>query len=203
MTSEDLSYQEITCLADPNLLPWLDLYETAFPPSERILVSAVLQNLLSRENGEDVYTHLLAVVNASGKVVGMAMYTFSEELQLAYLWYLAVDPRLRSQGIGARIYRELLRQVREVHLKALVFEVEIPERENSVNSLRRIHFYRRQGAFLLEGIHYMQHVGWHQEPIPMHVMVHPMQALTPQEAFNLANSLFDGSVEQVGELQLV
>jgi hypothetical protein len=34
-----LSLSEIRSLDDPLLLPWLDLYETAFPPRERNLES--------------------------------------------------------------------------------------------------------------------------------------------------------------------
>jgi len=203
MTSDDLSFVEIVRLDDPSLLSWLDLYETAFPAPERILVSSILRILSDTTNGKKADTHLRAVLNTAGELVGLAMYSLSAEHPIAFLWYLAVNRKLRSQGIGSRIYQEILRQIQLLNLKALIFEVEIPEGENSVNALRRIRFYKRQGALLLEGIHYMQHVDWHQYPIPMHVMVQPLEPLDPESAFNLAKSLFGDSIEQTGDLRLV
>jgi len=203
MTLNDLVYSEITQLHDPSLLPWLDLYETSFPPSERILESGILQDLLDRESGQPVRSHLITTQDASGEVLGMAMYTLSAEHSLACLWYLAVASRLRSQGIGGKIYQEILRRAQDSHLKAVIFEVEIPEGDHVVDALRRIHFYRKQGAFLLEGIHYMQHVGWHQDPIPMQVMVHPLEPLSARDTFDLARIILGDSIEQTGDLQFV
>jgi GNAT superfamily N-acetyltransferase len=203
MSSNDLSYREIVSLDDPFLLPWLDLYETAFPPQERILISSILHILSTPTVEEKARTHLLAVLNMTGELVGLAMFSVSTQQPIAFLWYLAVNHKLRSQGIGSRIYQEILRQIRLLNLKALIFEVEIPEGENSENALRRIRFYKQKGVLLLEGIHYMQHVGWHQNPIPMHVMVQPLEPLDPKRAFDLAKNLFGDSIEQIGDLRLV
>jgi GNAT superfamily N-acetyltransferase len=204
MTSEDLSFVEIVRLDDPNLLQWLDLYETAFPAQERILVSSILQIISTKKSGKKATsTYLLAVLNTKSELAGLTMYSLSTKYSIAFLWYLAVNHKLRSRGIGSQIYKEIIRRIHLQNQKALIFEVEIPARENSENAHRRIRFYHQQGAFLLDGIHYMQHVGWHQEPIPMHVMVHPIEMLDPESAFDLAKSLFDDSIEKTGDLRLV
>ena len=43
--AEPLFFVPIEDLHDELLLPWLDLYETAFPPTERVLISTILENL--------------------------------------------------------------------------------------------------------------------------------------------------------------
>lgn len=89
-------------------------------------------------------------------------------------------------------------------MRALVWEVESPEHfEDTARremAERRIGFYRRQGALMLAGTHYMQKLP-HQPAVPLHVMVRPIEPVTPQEVFGLAQRLLEG-VEQVGELGL-
>lgn len=202
MTSDDMVLTEIVDLYDPHLLPWLDLYETAFPPPERMLVSFILDVIGKRKRGEPADTQLWAVLDPTDALVGTVMFSLHPQVEVAFLWYLAVDPQRRSQGLGARIYQKIIQQIQPAGLKALVFEVEIPEGENAQNAWRRIKFYRREGAQLLHGIRYIQQVGWHQPPIPMHVMIHPLQPLVPATAFNLAKAIFKESIEQTGTLSL-
>jgi GNAT superfamily N-acetyltransferase len=111
---------EISGCADPLLMPWLDLYETAFPPAERVLASAVLRAV---EQGP-VHT-LLAALDEAGELVGMAWY-HTPQPWLASLWYLAVRADRRGRGLGARIYREVLRRLPPTSV-AMLFEVEQPE----------------------------------------------------------------------------
>jgi GNAT superfamily N-acetyltransferase len=221
-SSEQLRFLELTSLQDDLLLPWLDLYETAFPAAERVLVS---KHLLALKGVPDVpgEHHMLAALDGNASFAGLARYQVLPDLGAAYLWYLATAPELRNQGVGTKFYQEIVRRVTGpagwAGLRALVIEVEIPARagegegvagaaENSAVAAeralaqRRIAFYRRQGARLMEGIHYLQSVGRHQAPIPMHIMFHAFGALDAAQAFALARSLWGDQVSQVGKLRL-
>ncbi len=222
-----IRFVELTSLQDDLLLPWLDLYETAFPAAERVLVSQHLRALKrSSALAERPEHHLLAAVDGNEAFAGLARYQTLPDLGTAYLWYLATAPQVRNQGVGTRFYQEIARRVGSQGLRAMVIEVEIPGQEGGTAKAaeaeraganatwiengqaedalaeRRIAFYRRQGARLLEGIHYLQTVGPHQPPIPMHVMFHAFAAMDAAWAFALAKSLWGDQVRQVGELRL-
>jgi GNAT superfamily N-acetyltransferase len=203
---DDIFYTEITHIEDDLLLPWLDLYETAFPPNEKILVSNHLETLKIKARGEAQDDIFLAALDSQGKLLGMARFQILPEVHAAILWYLAVTPRERSQGLGSKIYQEIIRRIGLVNVHALVMEVEIPELCHSEETRqfadRRIRFYHRHGARQLTGIHCLQHVGWHQPPTPMHILIHPLQRLEPQAAFDLAKCIFGDHLTQVGELSL-
>lgn len=205
MNSDHLQYIEITDLNDPLLLPWLDLYEKAFPPNERILVSGHLRVLKARAAGMPTDEHILAALDEGGELVGMARVMIRAN-EVAYLWYIAILPSRRGQGLGAAFYREIIRRAEGANCPALIFEVEIPERAidqmHRQTALRRIGFYRRLGAKVLGGIHYLQSVGPHQPPTPMHIMAHTFRPMDAKEVFVLAQALFDDAVQPVGTLML-
>ena len=203
MEPRDLTFTEIVNITDDRFLPWLDLYETAFPPAERVLVSTFIHLLKEKSTGEALDQHLLAGLDAQKNLAGMAAYELNPEAGLAFLWYLAIAPNLRSQGIGSFFYQEIVRRVDLAKYPLLLYEVEIPEGEDSATALRRIQFYQRNGAQILSGIYYMQHVGWHQPPIPMHLMVHLRKPLEPQQVFDLAKIAFQDHLQQTSDLKLV
>jgi GNAT superfamily N-acetyltransferase len=206
MGTDLLRVVEITDISDDFLLPWLDLYETAFPPAERTLVSEQLK-LLKGEAADEASNHyMLAMLDAEGTMIGLMQYEVLVESGVAFLWYMAVRLEERNTGLGTRIYSLLWDRLAEEWCDFLVFEVEIPEQVESQEDRslaeRRIAFYRRQGAQLLGGVRYIQSIGWHQPPTPMHVMVHCRDRKDPQAAFHLAKSVFGDSMTQVGRLYL-
>ena len=221
------SIVEICSLNDPLLLPWLDLYETAFPPGERILVSCILNVLHDRAGGLNPGSHLLAAVmppaagenaiptdappalqdpgSPGNRLLSMLFVYEPPDGQAAFLWYFAVDPRMRGQGLGGQIYQGLLARL-DPRARALIFDLEDPAQMATPGETRqaerRIAFYRRLGARLLGGIRYIQTVGPHQPPLPLRLMVHPIQDLSPQQAFDLARAEFGAEIlNQVGELR--
>jgi len=200
----DLHVTEITDPDDDLLLPWLDLYEIAFPPPERMLVSFYLRLLRQKRDGLHPDHHLLAVRRV-GVFVGLAHYVIIIEQRLAWLWMFAVTPEARNQGLGAAIYGDIVRRL-PAGTVAMLLEVERPdlaqiEAERRLAE-RRIAFYRRQGALLLEGVYYVQSVGPHQPPLPMHVMIHPLQPLNTETAFRFAHTVFGDAITQTGTLSL-
>lgn len=204
---EPFTFRELNSLEDSLLLPWLDLYESAFPQNERLPVSAVLSILLQKQRGEKNPAHCLAALDSSGRLLGIAIYFHKSNAPVLVLWYLAVMPDLRSAGIGSRIYRYIEQRAR-ADCKAIVFDVEIPERANDEAERsqreRRISFYRQLGARMLGGVYYAICANPGYEPVPMHLMVHPLHPLGAPEAFDLANRVVDGDVlSRVGELALM
>lgn len=202
-----ITFNSITNLHDEFLAPWLDLYETAFPPEERILTSVFWKILKAKEKGALSEAEMLAAIDvAQNRLVGIAFYEIQIEDSAANLWYLAVDSKLRSQGLGSHIYQEIVRRIQAANCQAMLFEVEIPENAHTPEIQRlaeqRIRFYRRNGAKLLSGIHYLQFVGSHQPLTPMHIMLHPFQAISAASAFSLANAVFDHTISQIGALSL-
>ena len=203
MAKDPLHFIEIT---DPNedpFLHWLDLFEISFPANEKLLFSTLLKILKSKGQGEAAGMRMIAIQDEEGRTVGMTLYQLLPEKSLATLWYLATDPSERSRGLGGKIYEQLISGLDPSLYKALILEVEIPgEIHSSPDADRRIRFYKRNGAYLLRGIHYLQDIGWHQPQTPMHLMVHPLQPLTPEQVFQLAQSAFGDLIHQTGPLSL-
>ena len=199
---DTLDIRELEAVTDDLLLPWLDLFETAFPPPQRVLVSAILSILRDRAPGLGQSHHLLAASEPPGQFVGMAWYELWPK-DVALLGYIAVVPERRGQGIGTRLYREI---VKRISARVLFLEMEMPEEATSEQerqlALRRIQFYRRHGALRLTGIHYLQMVGSHQPLPPMHLMVHPFEPIDALVAFELAQGVFGDLVCRVGLLAL-
>jgi GNAT superfamily N-acetyltransferase len=204
---DPLTYISIKDVQDDLLLPWLDLYETAFPPAEKVLVSWFLKELKDRAAGLRQPSEMLAVLDGQKRLVAMADYELRLEQRVALLWYLAVGPVKRGQGVGSSIYREIVRRARDAGCRALLFEVEIPEEAPLPETRRladsRIMFYRKLGARLLGGVHYLQYIGQHQPPLPMHIMVQAFETLDAREVFDLGKLVFNDALTQTGDLELV
>jgi len=168
METKSFSLVELIDVNDDLLLPWLDLYETALPANERELVSSQLGLLKAKSRNDEKEQVMLAAIDEQGALFGIIQYQFNRQLSVALLWYFAVNRELRNKGLGSQMYRELCAQLTSGGIRALIFEVEIPEdaesKEGRQLAERRIAFYRRLGAKLLTGVHYLQYVGWHQPP---------------------------------------
>jgi len=202
---ENLEIHEITRIDDSLLFPWLDLYELSFPPSEKALVSTFLAVLNEGPRAAQRGVHLLAAVDSAGHLTGMAAHQDFQQYTAALLWYLAIVDGERAQGYGSWFYREIVESL-DPSCRALFLEVEIPDLAATSEARglaeRRIDFYRRLGARVLRGIHYRQYVGDHVPPLPMHLMVHPVQPLDPTQAFDLASRVFGPFIKKEATLRL-
>ncbi len=202
----------ISTLTDPTLPDVLDIYQASFPPREQVRMSWWLQLLRGLSREEKPTGTLLALCEASTEtVVGMAYYEIEEfgEERLGFLWYLATDSKQRNRGLGAAAYQAIVSQILDTESCTLMlFEIEIADEvaqsyphEPTLAELarRREAWYRRNGAQKLTGIHYEQSVGW-LPAMPMHLLFHSRQSLTPEQAFSYAQQLTDAI--QTGSLGL-
>jgi GNAT superfamily N-acetyltransferase len=204
MPDRTVSFWEVNRLDDDWLFPWLDLFETAMPAKEKILVSHFLRLLKDKQQSVSRLETMLAALAPQEHFVGLAHYQVSPAEGPAWLWYLAVLPERRNQGWGQAIYQALLRRIERI--PALLFEVEIPDLQPQSDQRalaeRRIAFYRRQGAQLLGGVHYRQVVGSHQAPIPMHIMAHAFSPISAAAVFDWVRQTCPDQISQVSALTL-
>jgi GNAT superfamily N-acetyltransferase len=163
MDADDLRSQE----------SWWSLYFSSFPDFERE----------SRETMTNAVAGGLVMdfdLQLSGRCVGLGVASLFSDPAGIFLSYIAVDPAIRGQGDGSRMFRfiwetgvDRLRQ-RESYGASLLLEVECPELAESTMDRtirnRRIDFFRRQGAALLE-LPYRQPAFDQSAAIPMRLML--------------------------------
>ena len=199
------SLVDLKSLEDDLLPAWLDLYETSFPPEERVLVSFLLRVIRNRSRAGALDYSPLAFLSPEQVFIGMCFYQTIPDLSIVYLWYLAMVPEVRNQGLGSGFYCIITERTFASN-GLLVFEVEKPEEAHSeaqrLIRQRRIDFYRRNGAFLLNGISYLQSVGSHVPPTPMHIMVHLREPMGAEVIYTVAKELFHYAISQTGPLAL-
>ena len=79
------TFRELVRVDDPAFLHYLDLYETAFPATERIPISSLLRTLLNRQEGKAGGGHLLIASNDQEEMEALAHYSLAPRCQAAYL----------------------------------------------------------------------------------------------------------------------
>lgn len=109
------------------------LYESSFPPEERIPFVDLRRGLASGRN------RLWLEDSALAFAVTTALATETADVLLEYI---AVDPNQRSRGVGQSMILGLLRALGT----PIVLEVEEPAVSADPNAARRIRFYERLGA---------------------------------------------------------
>ena len=112
------------------------LYESAFPPDERMPFERVLQK---RDAGTMT---LLSIENADGEFLGFANVTLCQDA-LA-LNYFAILPEWRGKGFGTEVIVELKKRHPD---RSIVIDIEDDEVEcgNAEQRKRRRLFYERLG----------------------------------------------------------
>jgi ribosomal protein S18 acetylase RimI-like enzyme len=132
-------------IAEPSVASALHLlYEEAFPASERVSFDELVEGVLAGAQ------QLHLVLDPKGVPVG-----FGISLDLApilMLEYLAVDVTRRSLGVGGELLEAIESYARTRGYSGIVLEVERADAScaSSDQRSRRIAFYRRHGAELVE-----------------------------------------------------
>jgi GNAT superfamily N-acetyltransferase len=171
-----------------------------------MLVSSFTRAL--RETASTDNQQRLCAVKVDGNVVGMLQYLIvtvevkGEEKKIAWLYYIALAEDYRNLGYGHDTYRWLVKAAHENGCAAIFFEVEKPDIAPDRDiANRRLNWYRRNGAKKLDGVRYMQSVGW-QLPIEMDICVHGIKHIDASSAYEIAKGLVGESLEQVGHIAL-
>jgi GNAT superfamily N-acetyltransferase len=159
----------------------LAIYEQAFPEAERDPAADIAASLANANPAVEV-AHFHALVE-QGEVVGFSYLSTYNQYYLGYLKFIAVRADLRGKRYGPLLLQDALQQLRADGKRAtgwpylgLVLEVERPETADNDQDRRlrerRIQFYRRNGAVMLEGVDYVAPpVASGQPSLPFHLMV--------------------------------
>ena len=117
------------------------LYESAFPPDERMPFERVLQK---RDAG---VMRLLSVESENGEFLGFANITLCLDDVLA-LNYFAILPEMQGRGYGTDVIKELKKRYSE---RSIVIDIEddAVECDNAEQRKRRRCFYERLGFFAM------------------------------------------------------
>ncbi len=172
-----IEVHKITTAPENTMAQIRKLYEMSFPPAELREFERIAGDLVS-PNGER-RTSLLAAIEGES-VLGISIYAVFPRESLAYLWYLCVDPETRGAGVGGRLYRASLDQLDSdgwTDLKGMIFEVERLSSEAHPiygDPHRRVRFYQRLGARMIEGYDYHQPPIPPHDPVPLQLMFHPL-----------------------------
>ena len=135
-------FEHLTDYAPDALQQIQAIYDVSFPVNERKPFHYITQGLA---NGQ--YT-VFIMRKETGIIVAFALMRALPTSQAMYIEYLAVMPERRSRGIGSKMVRAIIDRLKPTN-SALIWEVDPPENGNDDNT-RRIVFYERLGASLIE-----------------------------------------------------
>jgi len=149
----------------------LAIYEELFPNNERQPNDVFAKRIVSGQ------TELLIATDET-QTLGFAVlwnFTYSN---FALLDYFGVKKGLQNSGIGTRMMQNVLRIAKKWN-KDLVLEVERPgEGENLEEREKRLRFYLKNGALILQNVPYRLPSLDNSVPIPMILMTVPLTLTT-------------------------
>lgn len=159
MSDADLQVTPISDGGDWRFAPITELYERAFPPSER-KPTAFLNDILACTD------YVLLAATVAEEIAGFSVLYVSNA-GFGLLEYMAVNERLRGHGVGGKLFRETAR-----HCPApMVLEVEAPDKGVDSIEARRVEFYRRLGCRMVPQLCYRMPQLGAELPPPMRLML--------------------------------
>lgn len=144
----------------------MELYSAAFPLNERHPVSVI------KERVKQGSTRVFA--GRSGMdIVFIALLWPLKNTEFILLDYMATSPGHRSKSIGS-LFLQSMRKVLEEENKYFILEVEDPEHgENKEERVKRLSFYKKNGARELEKVKYILPALQGSAPTEMILMIFP------------------------------
>lgn len=180
-TTSPCTFHELDSLDSPWGQQALTIYLEAFPEAEREPLDDLRAERLAPSTPQAEH-HFRIMVDESGDVLGLSIFSTVHGHYMAFLRYLAVHPSARNRGFGRLLLNDALHTVRADGWKhagypylGLVFEVERPsEAETDTERIvreRRIGWYMRNGARLYPTVDLTTPpVSPDQPPVSYHLM---------------------------------
>ncbi|UTW53073.1 GNAT family N-acetyltransferase [bacterium SCSIO 12827] len=135
--------------------------------------------------------YCIHIAEQAGQVAAFSIVYRSDHQDFALLEYFATTPALRNQGIGGRLLDHVLTDQGDT---PVLLEVEAPPpTDQSGDSMesRRIGFYRRHGARVIEDFGYILPLKTAGTPPPMVILIGAAEHLTSISAASLRDWLGD------------
>jgi GNAT superfamily N-acetyltransferase len=148
------------------------IYLDSFPVSQ-IRPTKMITRMLEF----DPNYHLL-VAREDDFIVGFSLLYAFNELNAAFLDFMAINKTYRGRSIGSELFRYTLNVSRQLVMDSIGVFFEV-ERESPIEhdterfKYRRVRFYKRHGAKVFENVHYMLPDLHGGEPEDMYLMIIP------------------------------
>ena len=156
-----------------------EIYLASFPVSQ-IRPTKMITRMLEFDSNYHLF-----VVKQHDFLVGFSLLYVFNELNIAFLDFMAIDKRYRGRSVGSRLFKYTLNASRHLvkNSSGVIFEIqrESPRRHEEEFRQRRIMFYRRHGAKAFENIHYLLPDSHGGKPEDMYLMMVPNREITSLE----------------------
>lgn len=161
-----LEIVQVTSVNSPDFPEAFQIYLDSFPPSERQPEDIIQERLANQ-----IYQWFVAKVDE--KVVAIALLYDLKGTDFILLDYLGTDKKYQGRGIGTELMNHIIK-LAIASQKTLVIEVEHPDSdENAEEKRRRVKFYQRIGAKILNNVRYLLPPLSGELPTEMLLMVVP------------------------------
>lgn len=155
-----VEFSEVHDIGDEAFRDAMDIYLDTIPANERQEVSVIKERVATSKER-------LLVGRLNDEVVCIALIYPFQNSEFVLIDYLAVKKTVRQKGIGTSLIRHIL-EMYWAKGRWLIGEVEDPKQGNDrQNRVRRIAFYRRNGAKELKNVPYQLPPMQGIEPTPM------------------------------------
>jgi len=143
-----MEFKEVNQTDSKEFREAMEIYTEAFPANERHSEQLIGQRV--RDGLSKLY-----VASSDDEITFLAMLWPLETTEFILLDYMATKATHRAKGIASAFMTELGKKLRNTR-KYLIIEVEDPkfgDRQNEKE--KRVKFYKRHGAKVLEGVRYL------------------------------------------------
>lgn len=159
-------FHHISDISDPRFMDTMTIYNDSFPSNERQPLPVVKRRI--EEEKSVLYAGLL-----NGEVICMALLWNFKNMEFVLLDYFAVKKEYRNRKTGTAFFRFLSETVNDLN-KYMIMEVEdYLSGGNTEERKRRINFYIRNGAYILNDTPYILPSLDNTLPTEMLLMISP------------------------------
>jgi ribosomal protein S18 acetylase RimI-like enzyme len=143
-----VKFQEILSVKNNYFKQAMLIYDEAFPSNEKHPIDLIQNRII---NGHSkLYVGII-----DGEVVCMSLIWNFNDLEFVLLDYMAVSSNYRNNNLGSQLFQFLSNRVRKLN-KYMIIEVEnYLFGSNTLERKRRINFYFKNGAYILEDFNYL------------------------------------------------